>query len=177
MTPLNRFYLALLPCVLSLSPAAAQLSADPQFGDSPAPQMPAENGGDIVITDTTAGPPAQVTPVASELPPEEQMVRAGVVLLSQVQDILADIRDQDSAEAAVAPLMRLNAKLQEWARAFAAQPPLTEEEQRVYEERYLPLIEKLNNRIRTQGERLASAEYYGSRNLPAVLIRLALLNQ
>lgn len=114
---------------------------------------------------------------ASQLPQAEQRVRAGLVLLNGLHETLAGIRDHDTAEAAVAPLMRLHGAMQEWAQSFTALPPLTEQEQQAYEEQYIPLFKKLNSRIRSQGERIAAAEYYGSRDLPAALIRLALLNQ
>lgn len=117
------------------------------------------------------------TPQERALPQSEQLIRAGIVMLNQVQQILSGINNAETAEAAVAPLMRAEKSLQEWARMFNALPPLAEEEQNAYEEVYLPIINKLNNRIRVQGERLASAEYYGSRNLPAALIRLALINR
>lgn len=169
--------LLLLPCLSCVLPAQETegLLTAPL---TPAATETAPAAAESIVADTPAALVQDTQPAAApELPQAEQLVRSGVLMLNQVQEILSNVRDQDSAEAAVAPLMRLHAKLQDWARAFAALPPLTEEEQRVYEERYLPIIEKLNNRIRTQGERLGSAEYYGSRNLPAVLIRLALLNQ
>lgn len=157
--------------------AAVAQETDGGFGELtaqiPQPSEATQETPSVVVPEPTASQPV-VAPVLSQ---EEQQIQAGIVVLGNIQEILSTVHDKDSAEAAVAPLMRQHAKLQEWARAFAANPPLTEEEQRIYEERYLPIIEKLNNRIRIQGERLASAEYYGSRNLPVVLIRLALLNQ
>ena len=114
---------------------------------------------------------------ADGLPLAEQRVRAGLILLYKLHDTLAGVHDHDTAEAAVAPLMRLHAALQEWAQSFTALPPLSEQEQQTYEDQYIPIFKKLNGRIRSQGERLAAAEYYGSRDLPAALIRLALLNQ
>lgn len=127
----------------------------------------------VVPAAASAAAPA----AADTLPLAEQRVRAGLILLSGLHDTLAGIRDHDSAEAAVAPLMRLHAALQEWAQSFTALPPLSEQEQQAYEEQYIPIFKKLNGRIRSQGERIAAAEYYGSRDLPAALIRLALLNQ
>lgn len=132
---------------------------------------------------TGAVPPAPVTdapaeaPAAPDLPLPEQRVRQGLILLTGLHDTLAGIRDEDTANAAVAPLMRLHRALQEWAQSFASLPPLTEQEQRAYEERYIPIFQKISARIRTQGDRLAAAEYYGSRDLPAALIHLALINQ
>lgn len=114
------------------------------------------------------------TPASLPLP--EQRVREGLVLLSALHDTLSGIRDHDTAEAAVAPLMRLHRALQEWTQSFTTLPPLTEQEQQAYEEQYLPLFKKLNSRLRTQGDRLAAAEYYGSRDLPAALMHIAVIN-
>lgn len=139
-------------------------------GEAPPPE-PAPT----VVAEETSSPAAAPQPGA--LPRSEQLIRAGIMMLDKVQQTLSGINDAETAEAAVAPLMRAEASLQEWARSFNALPPLAEEEQNAYEEVYLPIINKLNSRIRVQGERLASAEYYGSRNLPAALIRLALINR
>lgn len=109
---------------------------------------------------------------APDLPPGEARLRAGIVLLGRLHDILAGIQDQDSAEAAVPPIMRLSRELQEWGRGFSAMTPLDEETRGLYEERYLPIINKINDHIRAQGERIAAAEFYGSANLPAALVRL-----
>ncbi len=155
---------------------------------------PAQQAGGLLTQDALVGgtvpAEAALAPVVSEqiaaqtpapaapgLPQAEQMVRAGIMMLSQMQEILSGINNEETAEAAVAPLMRLNKSLQEWATAFTALPPLSPDEQLLYEENYLPIIEKLNSRLRSQGERLASAEYYGSKNLPMALVQLALLNQ
>lgn len=127
-------------------------------------------------TAPVAEAPASAAPAQADLPLPEQRVREGLVLLSALQDTMARIQDNDSAEAAVAPLMRLHRALQEWTQSFTTLPPLTEQEQQAYEEQYLPLFRKLNNRIRTQGERIAAAEYYGSRDLPAALMHIAIIN-
>lgn len=140
------------------------------------PLLTAQEAATLPITESNADT-AGAAPTAPELPPAEQRVRAGLILLSSLHDTLAGIRDRDTAETAVAPLMRLHAAMQEWAQSFTALPPLTEQEQQAYEEHYIPIIQKLNGRIRSQGERLAAAEYYGSKDLPAALMHLALLNQ
>lgn len=116
------------------------------------------------------------SPATAGLPLPEQRLREGLVLLAALHDTMSHIQDDDTAEAAVAPLMRLHRALQEWAQTFSTLPPLTDKEQQLYEENYLPLFRKLNSRIRAQGERLAAAEYYGSRDLPAALMHIALLN-
>lgn len=141
------------------------------------PLLPAQEAAPVPVAENAAAPQASAPAASPELPPAEQRVRAGLILLSGLHETLAGIRDHDTAEAAVAPLMRLHAAMQEWAQSFTSLPPLSEQEQRAYEEQYIPIIKKLNGRIRSQGERLAAAEYYGSKDLPAALMHLALLNQ
>ncbi len=116
--------------------------------------------------------PLQERQQAPNIPPGEARIRAGIVLLGQLHDALAAVRDQDSAEAAVPPIMRLSRELQEWGQGFSAMTPLDEETRSLYENRYLPIINKINDHIRAQGERIAAAEFYGSTNLPAALVRL-----
>lgn len=162
--------LAALPMV-----AAAQGEGMLTAGSTlPGEAMQPEPAPAVVAEET---PSPLDAPQVRTLPQSEQLIRAGIIMLDQVQKILSGINDAETAEAAVASLMRTEAALQEWAQTFNALPPLAEEEQNAYEEVYLPIINKLNSRIRVQGERLASAEYYGSRNLPAALIRLALINR
>ncbi|MBR2144264.1 MAG: hypothetical protein IJ956_01915 [Akkermansia sp.] len=50
---------------------------------------------------------------------------------------------------------------------------MSETETIVYEDRYLPIIRKINKIMQDQADRLAAAEYYGSQNLPAALIHVA----
>ncbi len=102
----------------------------------------------------------------------EARIRAGIVLLGMLHDTLAQVQDNNSAEVAVASVMRLSRELQTWGQGFAALPPLDEETQSAYEKRYLPIINKLNERIQLQADRIAAAEYYGSKNLPASLVKL-----
>ena len=130
-------------------------------------------------SDEPAAPVSTVreSPAAPALPLPEQRVRAGIILLGELEQALARVSDHDSAEASVAPVMRLLDKMRSWAQSFTALPPLSEEERRRLEDRYLPVSRKLNERLRSQGERLAAAEYYGSHKLPAALVHLALLNQ
>lgn len=121
----------------------------------------------------------QTTPSAAEaaLPEGEQRLRNGIIMLGSICQCMADVKDHDSAEAAVPKLMALNESLREWAQSFSNLPPLSELEVVAYEERYLPTIRKINHIIEAQAGRLAAAEYYGSRNLPAVLVRLAQIGQ
>lgn len=160
--------------VWALMLALPWIAAAQEAGMLPGETAVTEPAPAVVAEETTSPLDA---PQERTLPQSEQLIRAGIIMLDQVQKILSGVNDAETAEAAVAPLMRTEAALQEWARTFNALPPLAEEEQNAYEEVYLPIINKLNSRIRVQGERLASAEYYGSRNLPAALIRLALINR
>lgn len=166
--------LSVFPLTLAAALAAAQELPPMAAEQQPAPV--AKPATEVIEEPqaSTADTPRQGT---RELPQAEQLIRTGIMLQDRVRQILSGVNDADTAEAAVAPLMRTEAALQEWARSFNTLPPLSEEEQAAYEEAYIPIINRINNRIRVQGERLASAEYYGSRNLPAVLIRLALLNR
>lgn len=126
--------------------------------------------------ETTAPLPEEANPapatLPSNLPMEEARIRAGVVMLGMLHDTMAKIRDHDSAEAAVPSLMRLSHELQAWGHGFNNLPPLDEATQSDYEKKYLPVIQKINDRIKAQGERLAAAEFYGSQNLPAALVKL-----
>ncbi len=114
---------------------------------------------------------------APQLSEAEQRIRAGIVMLGRLHELLAKIKDSASAEAAVAPIMRASGEFQTWAQGFSSLPPLDADTQRSYEKRYLPIIDELNTRIRIQGERIASAEFYGSQNLPAALVRLVISMQ
>ena len=82
------------------------------------------------------------------------------------------MQDRDTAEAAVAPLMRLGEELTLWAKATAALPALSDLERMEMDDRYLPVIRRVNERVKSQGERIAAAEFYGSRNLPAALVHI-----
>lgn len=102
----------------------------------------------------------------------EARIRAGIVLQGILHDTLAGVKDKESAETATGAIMRLSREMQEWAQGFAALPPLDDETRALYEDKYLPVIRQMNNRIKAQGERIAAAEFYGSQNLPAALVRL-----
>lgn len=144
---------------------------------SPSATQPSSGQKPEIIEDSVGeSSPAQDASQA-ELTPGEQRLQAGIVMLGNLYNLLSGIRDNESAEKAVAPLMRLSSELNLWAQGFTSLPPMTEDEQLVCEDRYLPIIRKINMSIKVQGERLASAEYYGSQNLPTALVRLAILNQ
>ena len=109
---------------------------------------------------------------ARAISPAESHIRAGIVITAKVLDVLSKIQDRDTAEAAVAPLMRLGEELTLWAKAAATLPQLSDLERMEMEDRYLPVVKRVNDRIKSQGERIAAAEFYGSRNLPAALVHI-----
>ena len=123
-----------------------------------------------LAADVAAPAPQQTG--AQEVSPAENHVRAGVVILAKIHDELAKVQDRDTAEAAVAPLMRLGEELTLWAKAAATLPQLSDLERMEMEDRYMPVIKRVNDRIKSQGERIAAAEFYGSRNLPAALVHI-----
>ena len=120
--------------------------------------------------------PAPAQPAQQEearaISPAENHIRAGIVITAKVLDVLSKIQDRDTAEAAVAPLMRLGEELTLWAKATATLPQLSDLERMEMEDRYMPVIKRVNDRIKSQGERIATAEFYGSRNLPAALVHI-----
>lgn len=109
---------------------------------------------------------------ARAISPAESHIRAGIVITAKVLDVLSKIQDRDTAEAAVAPLMRLGEELTLWAKATATLPQLSDLERMELEDRYMPVVKRVNDRIKSQGERIAAAEFYGSRNLPAALVHI-----
>lgn len=129
--------------------------------------------GANVVAEPQAPAPAQ----EPALPEGEQRLRSGIIMLGQICQCMAEIKDHDTAEAAVPRLMTLCEDMRRWSQSFSNLPPLSEPDVIAYEERYLGTIRKINNIIEAQAGRLAAAEYYGSRNLPAVLVRLALIGQ
>lgn len=129
-----------------------------------------------VSAQTAAFPPVAV-PEEANIPLQEQRIRMGIITLGKLNQTLSGISDKDSAEAAVASVLRAGEELRIWAQTFTTLPPLSEEEQSLYEERYLPIVRRLNRQIKRQGERLASAEYYGSMNLAGALVRIVHSNQ
>ena len=159
---------------LTLSCPAQEMTADIVAGDTGTPPTSEQKESKEVIT---ADAPPQETEQVENISPGEQRLRSGIVILGNLYNILAGIQDNASAEKAVAPLMRLHNELNLWAQGFTTLPPMNETEQTVCEDTYLPIIKKINYSIKAQGERLAAAEYYGSMNLPTVLVKLAILNQ
>lgn len=127
--------------------------------------------------------PAWATPVAEDaaspasdipaLPEGEKRLRQGIVIIGKLTQSMADINNKETADAAVPQIMRLSEELRQWTQAFNNLPPLSETETIAYEDRYLPIIRKINKIMQDQADRLAAAEYYGSQNLPAALIHVA----
>ncbi len=111
------------------------------------------------------------------LPEGEKRIRRGIILLGTLCQRMGEIKNRDSAEAAVPHMMRICEELKIWSQSFTNLPPVSSLEIQVYEERYLPAIRKINQLMEAQADRLAAAEYYGSRNLPAALVRIAQINQ
>lgn len=99
-------------------------------------------------------------------------MRSGLLLLVEVHDTLAQIISESSAQESVPNLIRLTAQLNQWGQGFSALPPLESAEQNLLEQKYLPIIEQINARLRSQSSRLYSAEYYGSTELPKALIQM-----
>lgn len=139
----------------------------------------------IILAAALASVCAAQTPVVSEdskaatgadlsqLPEGQQRLIGGLILLQKLYICLSGITNNDTAEAAVPTLMQLNDQLRQWSGSFSSLPPLSEPEVLAYEDRFLPAIRKMNQGIEAQAARIAAAEYYGSRNLPAALVRLA----
>lgn len=113
----------------------------------------------------------------AQLPEGQQRLISGIILLQKLHQCMAEITNNDTAEAAVPRLMQLNEELRLWSQSFTNLPPLSEPEVAAYEERFLPAIRKINQALEAQGARIAAAEYYGSHNLPAVLVRIAQIGQ
>lgn len=142
---------------------------------NPAPQEETPNQAIPAEQKTTVVSPEEEQQV--NLPPAEQKLRAGLILLHSLAQTMAGVKDKDTADAAVPAIMRYAKEFPAWAKSFNALPPLEEMEQIIYEDQYLPVIEKLNQIIKAQANRLAAAEYYNSPQLLTALAHLALINQ
>ena len=125
--------------------------------------------------DIVADPQASKEVQAPVLPEGELRIRSGIVILGKICQYMSEVNCHDTAEAAVPRLMALLEEMQAWSQSFASLPPLSEPERVAYEERYLPTISRINSILESQAARIAAAEYYGSRNLPAVLVRFVQL--
>lgn len=103
---------------------------------------------------------------------QELHMRSGIMLLASLYETLAKVQDRPSAQAAALELVRLSRDLHSWAQGVSALPLLDEKEMRAYERRYLPVIQRVNDHLRVQGERLAASDYFGSQDLAQALISL-----
>lgn len=99
------------------------------------------------------------------LPEAEHHICQGIVLLGALENILAGVKDTESARAAVAPLMQLTSELQQWGQGFATLPEPDDDTTRRCEKAYMPKIDQINIRLKSQAERISSANYYGSKEL------------
>ena len=122
---------------------------------------PVTEGGTTPAAETTA------------LPEGEKRLRQGIIIIGKLTQCMAEISNKETADAAVPQVMRLSEELRQWTQCFNNLPPLSEMETIVYEDRYLPIIRKINKVMQDQADRLAAAEYYGSKDLAAALIHTA----
>lgn len=112
----------------------------------------------------------QVT--AKPLSKEDKHIRTGMQLHYQLAIILSNIQSPQDAKTAIPLILKNNAQLLAWGKAFATLPPIDEATQARYRAQYIPIIQQSNAALRIQGKRLKDAEYYGSDELPAALIRM-----
>lgn len=112
-----------------------------------------------------------------QLPPAEIHVRKGIALLLKLHGVMAGINSPQTAQKAVSPLVTLSREMLKWTQGFSSLPLLDDDTRILYEDQYLPLLRKINTQLKLQGERLASAKYYGSRDLQAALAHLILTLQ
>lgn len=106
------------------------------------------------------------------LPPEERHIRTGIILLAKLYKTLAGVEDSTGAQAAVPIVVELTRELQEWGQMVPTLPLRSQEVMDAYELKYMPVIRKINDYLRVQGERLAAAKYYESRDLLDALLAL-----
>lgn len=114
----------------------------------------------------------QVGEQDDKLPPEEKHIRTGIILLAKLYKVMEGVRDETEAKIAVPVIVEIMRALREWGQMVPTLPLRSPEEMSVYENRYLPIIRKLNDHLRVQGERLAAANYYESQDLLDALLLL-----
>jgi len=103
---------------------------------------------------------------------EDKHIRIGMQLHYGLYIILANIQSPQDAETAIPLILKINEQLLTWGKTFATLPPIDDATQARYRTEYIPIIKKSNAALRIQGKRLKDAEYYGSEELPAALIRI-----
>ena len=138
------------------------------WGDASSPSVINTSDTKAPVQDANSG----MDELDNMLPIAEVRIIEGIRLQAHLHDTLATVKDKETAEAAAVSIRRLTLKMQKWAQGFAPLPPLDEDTKAQYESKYLPAIRTLNARIKAQGERIASAEYYGSLTLPSELLKL-----
>ena len=131
------------------------------------------DGSPSIETDSEAAQPEE----DPQLPPAEVHVRKGIALLLKLHAIMAEVNSPQTAKHAVAPVVTLSRDMLKWTQGFSSLPLLDDDTRMLYEDQYLPIFRKINTQLKLQGERLASAKYYGSRDLQAALAHLILLLQ
>ncbi len=129
----------------------------------------------VALTGMVCAEEASLPPAGQEsvpVPPEEAHIRAGIVILGRLYNTLAHVRDADSAQAAVPVIVGLTRAVRSWGQAVTGLPLRSPEVIKTYEQRYLPIIDKLNGYLRAQGERLAASNYYDTQDLATALLAL-----
>lgn len=112
----------------------------------------------------------QVT--AKPLSKEDRHIRIGMQLHYELAIILSNIQSPQDAKTAIPLILKSNEQLLAWGKAFTTLPPIDEATQARFREQYIPIIKQSNAALAIQGKRLKDAEYYGSDELPAALIRM-----
>lgn len=115
---------------------------------------------------------AQAAIEQTQLPPAEAHIRAGIILLNELNLCLAGIDNQEKANAAATKVLELQMKLTQWGQGFNALPQEDAEIVEQYKKYYLPIIERINAALKLQSQRLQAAEYYQSKNLGNALINI-----
>lgn len=154
--------------------APQQLPEPSAPGASPEVPVPGDLVGETPGPVITAPAPTASGDATAQLSPVEQHLARGIALLLKLEQVMASVDSPESAQRAVQPIGLITAELSKWPQGFLTLPPPDEEQRLEYEDRYLPVIRRINKRIQLQGERLASAQYYGSQQLAASLVRLVL---
>ncbi len=150
--------ISLSSLLISLSfPCLAELSPTPVAAPTPS----------TGVVEQPAAPQEE----ARELPAPEKHIRKGIITLNNLYQVLAGITNKQSADTAAIEILKIQNELVTWGQGFSVLVPLTAIEQQQYERVYLPIIKQINAQLRAQADRLHSAKYYDSKELPQVLIQ------
>lgn len=104
----------------------------------------------------------------------ELHLQAGVQKLHDLHRVLLEVKDAESAAAAIPAIVRITGDLHDWAARFSDFPEPTPEDLERIQSELAPAIRRINSRIANQADRLGSAEYYGCTDLAAVLAQFVL---